>query len=52
MGVWVGRLKRQDTYVYLEPILTAAQPKLTQFIKQLSSKKTLHARSVHVGQKE
>lgn len=39
MGVWGGRFKRQDTYVYLEPILTAAQQKLTQFIKQLSSKK-------------
>lgn len=38
MGVWGGRRKRQDTYVYTELILTAAQQKLTQFIKQLSSK--------------
>ena len=51
MGVWGGRRKRQDIYVYTELILIAAQQKLTQFIKQLSSKnkKRLHARSVLVG---
>lgn len=38
MGVWGGRRKRQNIYVYTELILTAAQQKLTQFIKQLSSK--------------